>query len=99
MTTPWISSIRPTLRFLVSSVVFASVGAAKTVSLGGEALGPGHDFKNLLRDLGLTLAVHLEGQVLDDVARVLGRVAHRGHARAVLGGGRLQQRAEQRDLD
>ena len=33
------------------------------------------------------------------VARVLRRVAHRGHPRAVLGCRRLQQRAEDRDLD
>src|SRR5688572_15684324 len=99
MTTPWISSIRPAFRFLgaFGGLGFL-VGAANGFSLT-EAFGPGDDFQNLLRDLRLAFAVHLQGQVLDDVPRVLGRIAHRGHARAVLGGGRLQQRAEDRDLD
>ena len=76
------------------SAVLASI----FVSLD-ERLGAGDDFHDLLRDVRLALAVHLQGVRLDELARVLGGVAHRGHARAVLGRGRLEQRAEDRDLD
>ena len=48
------------------------------------------DFHDLLGDLGLARAVHLEREVVDDLAGVLGRVAHRGHPGAVLGRGRLE---------
>src|SRR5919199_46075 len=64
-----------------------------------QGLCAGHDFHDLLRDLGLACAVHLEREVVDDLAGVLGGVAHGGHARAVLGRGRLEQRAVDRDLD
>ena len=68
MTTPWISSIRPT--FCVVSRSSVSVGSSQGFSLP-EAFGPRNDFQNLLRDLRLTLAVHLQGEVLDDVPGVL----------------------------
>src|SRR3954451_11905549 len=108
MTTPWISSIRPTFLVPVSapagrsvvlaSMVFSSPGK-RFAKLGlGQRLGATDDFHDLLRDLGLPRAVHLEREVLDDLAGVLRRAAHRGHARAMLGRGRLQQRAEDRDL-
>src|SRR3954469_11461794 len=104
MTTPWISSIRPTFFWpsrcpsgfccsVVSSVL------ASTAFLSDQGFRPGNDFHDLLGDLGLALAVHLQRQVLDQLAGVLGRVAHRGYARAVLGGGGLEQRAVNRDLD
>ena len=64
-----------------------------------SAFRAGDDFHDLLRDLRLALAVHLQGEVLDEVGGVLGRVAHRRHAGAVLGRGRLEQRAVDRDLD
>ena len=72
MTTPWISSIRPTLRLpspLAARVL--RLGAGFHVGSLAEAFGPGDDFQNLLRDLRLAFAVHLQGQVLDDVPRVL----------------------------
>src|SRR4051812_1812277 len=97
ITTPLISSIRPTLR---PSSVFSSERscvAAIQVSLR-ERLSARDDFHDLLRDRGLALAVHLQGVVLDEVSGVLGCVAHRGHARAQLGGGGLEQRAVERDL-
>src|SRR4051812_7061349 len=100
ITTPWISSIRPTLRSL-SWVVSSSRGVAvlaSIVSSLGQRLCAGHYFHDLLRDLRLALAVHLQCEVLDEVRGVLGRVAHRGHARAVLGRGGLEQRAVDRDL-
>src|SRR3954469_25353147 len=108
MTTPWISSIRPTFLVVVSapagrSVVLASmvlVLLEKIREVGlGQRLGATDDFHDLLRDLRLAGAVHLQREVVDDDRRVLGGVAHRGHAGAVLGGGALQQRAVDRDLD
>ena len=115
MTTPWISSMRPTLR-RSSRVSSFSVGVVAAISIScfalsspqaattadvtsDQGLGPGDDFHDLLGDLGLARAVHLEREVVDDLAGVLGRVAHRGHAGAVLGRGRLEQRAVDRDLD
>src|SRR3954451_1259149 len=101
MTTPWISSIRPTLRcWSVVSVDAVAAVAILRISFSRlrQRLGAGDDFHDLLGDRGLALAIELQGEVLDDVARVLGRVAHRGHARPVLGRGGLQQRAVDRDL-
>src|SRR3954464_7499423 len=98
ITTPVISSMRPTfLPSLWRSSFFSSV-AAIGFSLA-QRLGAGDDFHDLLGDLGLAGTVHLEGQVVDELAGVLGRVAHGGHARAVLGSGGLQQGAVDRDLD
>jgi hypothetical protein len=36
-----------------------------------ETLSPGDDFHYLLRDLGLSRAVHLERQVIDQVSGVV----------------------------
>src|SRR5919199_4530874 len=65
----------------------------------GQRLGTRDHFEDLLRDLGLPGAIHLQRKVLDDLARILRRAAHGGHARAMLGGRRFQQRAVDRDLD
>ena len=67
MTTPWISSIRPTLRPCRRSRP-SSLSQLPWVSVLAQRLGAGDDFHDLLGDLGLTCAVHLQGQVLDDVA-------------------------------
>src|SRR3954469_23087563 len=121
ITTPWISSIRPTLRLpspcwvCCASVWFSVLASMNspfalrrrrerrrpgdvTVWLD-QRLGAGDDFHDLLGDLRLALAVHLPGQVLDQVARVRGGVSHPSHARAVIGGRGLEQRPEDRDLD
>src|SRR5205807_3932395 len=64
-----------------------------------QALGTRDNFHDLLRYLRLPLPVRLEGEVVDELGGVLGCVAHRGHARAVLGSSRLEQRAVDRNLD
>ena len=57
------------------------------------------DLEDLLGDRCLSGTVHLQRVVVDQHARVLGRVAHRGHSGAVLGRRRLEQRAVDRDLE
>src|SRR3954453_10403262 len=97
ITTPWISSIRPTLRSCCCVSCVCSAATAICSPLG-QALCAGHNFHDLLGDLCLAFAIHLQRQILDDVPGVLGGVAHGGHARAELGRAGLQQRAEDRDL-
>jgi hypothetical protein len=58
-----------------------------------ERVGAGDDLDELLGDRGLARAVVGEGQPVDHLAGVLGRRLHRGHARGVLGGLRLEQHA------
>src|SRR2546423_7933633 len=102
MTTPVTCSTRPTLRARaapVSSFRVCVVASKGCSSVSAEPLGPGNDFHDLLGDVRLALAVHLERVVLDQLRRVLRRVAHRGHARTVLRRRRLQQCAENADLD
>src|SRR5579875_3937335 len=64
-----------------------------------ESLRAGHDLEDLLGDLRLASAVHLQRQIADQLAGILRRIAHRRHSRAVLGGRRLKQGAEDGDLD
>ena len=78
MTTPWISSIRPMLRFSVSVAANLNLLFALPVLASSDlratlrqALGPRYDFQDFLGDLRLTLAVHLQREVLDDVPGVL----------------------------
>src|SRR5271165_714361 len=59
---------------------------------GSERLGARDDLDQFACDVGLAGPVVVQGQPLDHVARVTRRVIHRGHARAVLTGGALQQR-------
>src|SRR5687767_15726252 len=89
MTTPLISSMRPASDFVLAS----------KCSPLGEALGPSDDFHDFLGDLGLALPVHLERQIVDHLDRVLLCVAHGGHARAVLRGGRFEKGPVDADLD
>src|SRR3954470_1044217 len=102
ITTPWISSIRPTFRVPPSAPGGRSMVAFMvrwcSCSALDQRLGAGDDFHDLLGDLGLAGAVHLQGEVLDDLAGVLRRAAHGGHARAELGRRGLQQRPVDRDL-
>src|SRR5712691_4824612 len=59
-----------------------------------QRLGAGDDLDQLFGDHRLALAVVGHRLPLDHVAGVAGGVVHRRHARALLGGGILQQRAE-----
>jgi hypothetical protein len=52
-----------------------------------QCVRAGHDLEDLLRDLRLSRAVHLQRERVDQLARVLRRVAHGGHAGALLGRG------------
>ena len=54
---------------------------------------------NLARDARLPYAVHVERQRLNQLARVLRRRVHRGHARALLARDRFEQRAVDLRLD
>ena len=92
ITTPWISSMRPTFLVCVAASKFAPLRLSKCLS-------PCDHFHDFLGDLSLSCAVHLKGEALDQVAGVVGRAAHRGHPRTVLGRGGFEQRAEHRDLD
>src|SRR5947208_2961372 len=117
ITTPWISSMRPTFRcpgppsrapavVVWGWAVLASIVCRVLLSsrigrpaLGDQALGAGHDLHDLLCDLGLARAVHLQRQVGDDLAGVVGGAAHRRHLGAEEARGGLDQRAIDRDLD
>ena len=67
--------------------------------LGCERVRAGDDLEDLLRDFGLASAVHGQGEAVDQLAGVLRRVAHRGHARALLRRGRLEQRTVELGLE
>ena len=58
--------------------------------LASQPLGPADNLQDLLCDLSLAGAVHLEGKILNQLSSVIGGVAHRGHPRPVLGRRRLQ---------
>ena len=47
--------------------------------------GSGNDFDDLVGDRGLADAVHVQRQAVDQLARVLRRGIHRGHACALFG--------------
>src|SRR6187402_3154041 len=65
----------------------------------GQRLRAADHFQDLLRDLGLAGAVHLQREAVDQLARVLRRVPHRGHPRSLLRRGRLEQCAIDLRLD
>src|SRR6516165_2684698 len=56
------------------------------------------DLDDLLRDRGLPHLVHVEGQPVDHVRRVVARGVHGGHARSMLRGRGLEQRLPYLDL-
>ena len=94
ITTPWISSMRPTF--------FVCVAA----SIGLLSVGPSRAPRRPATTSMISCVISAclarficSVKPLDQLARVVGRVAHRGHARAVLGRRRLEQRPEHRDLD
>src|SRR5690242_9968453 len=59
-----------------------------------QGFGTGDDLDQLLGDHRLARAVVGDGLLADHFAGIAGRVVHRAHARALLGGGVLEQRAE-----
>src|SRR5690348_7938808 len=93
MTTPVTCSTRPWLVPLVP--LLSAMGSFSDhrieVAFGcqgrlAERLGAADDLQDLLRDFGLTGAVHLQRQVADHGLGVLRRVAHRRHPRPELRG-------------
>ena len=54
----------------------------------------GGDFEQLCRNASLAHLVIFEGKILDELVRVVGRVFHRHHARAVLGSTRVEDHLE-----
>src|ERR1035437_9916632 len=67
--------------------------------VSAQTLCAGDNLHDLLGDLGLPRAVHLERQIGDDLPGVLRRVAHRGHLRPEEPRRGLDQRAVDRGLD
>src|ERR1039458_6440071 len=111
ITTPWISSMRPTFRSVAAP--FAEVGSVTVLagissrisclsveaSISIQTLGARDYLHDLLRDLGQPRTALFERQIGDDLPRVLRGAAHRGHLRAEEARGRLDQSAVDRDLD
>src|SRR5215204_2887545 len=82
---------------LVGWVMVSSAMVSSSLeSLGSERLGARDDFDQFLGDHRLTRAVVELRLLPDHVARVAGGVVHGAHARALLGGGVLEKRAEDR---
>src|ERR1039457_7448243 len=72
---------------------------AISLSSAFERSGAGDDLHQLCRDRCLPHLVGGEGQVFDELACVVGRVAHRHHARGLLGCGVLEHCAIHLCLD
>src|SRR4249919_3470394 len=89
MTTPVTCSTVPMLPLVLP---LSAIRLLALLQVLAEALGARDDLEDLLGDLGLTHPVHLQGEIRDHLLRVVGRVPHRGHPRAVLRRGRLEQR-------
>src|ERR1039458_3760376 len=70
-----------------------------SLSSAFERRGAGDNLHQLCRDRRLPHLVGGEGQVLDELACVVGRVAHRNHARRLLGRRILQNGAIHLCLD
>src|SRR5262245_1245684 len=63
-------------RFYVARRRFVS---EPSTSSSGQRFRACDHLEDLLRDLGLACAVHAQRERVDDLPRVLGRVAHGGH--------------------
>src|SRR5215468_6670292 len=96
MTTPLISTILPTFSPFVLMCLLP--GTENGTSLR-ERVRPRDHLEDLLRDLGLAGAVHGQREPVDELARVLRRVAHRAHPGSELGRGGLEQRAVELGLE
>src|SRR3954452_4666500 len=106
MTTPATSSTRPTFPRPPSRDSAAARGSCVSVlpvlastscSCSAEPLGSSDDFHDFLGDLRLTLAVHLERVLLDQIRSIVRCAAHRGHTGAVLRRRGLEQRTVDRN--
>src|SRR5438128_2169651 len=86
-------------RPLAAADVKVTSGRRTSAALRIQGVRSGDDLEDLLRDLRLPRAVHLERQRVDELAGALRRASHRRHARALLGGRRLEQRAVELRLE
>src|SRR6185437_6702471 len=73
----------PSRVFFFVSAIFRSL---LVLARRAQRLGAAHDLHQLCCDARLPHLVGVQGQVVDQVARRLGRVLHRDHLRAVLAG-------------
>src|SRR6266851_2343842 len=80
--------------FLVAPVIANAIYLPLT-----EGLGPRRDLEHLFGDTRLARLVRGEREVVDEVARRVGRVPHGDHLRRERGRLRLQDGLEYRDLD
>src|SRR5713226_166626 len=89
---PWLIS-----RFLSVLAIYSALGSKCTRALRfnglPESFSAADDIQELLGDALLAGLVVLNGQQIDHLARVLRRGLHRRHARAVLAGRGLHERA------
>src|SRR6476619_2864273 len=94
----WMSRTGPMI-----ATIFPTFCSAMTVPIPSERLlerrGARHDLDQFLRDARLTRAVVGQGQLVDELARVLRGGAHGRHPRAHLGGGRFREGPEHRELE
>src|SRR4051794_5077992 len=76
-------------------VLGAAVAMGLEASLPLPGLRAGRDLDHLAGDVGLANLVVGEGEVLDELLGVLGRVLHRDHPARLLAGLALEDRLEQ----
>src|SRR5262249_19837887 len=92
----WSSNCTSTTAPMTWVILPTALGVVAMVVLvtNSERLCAGDDLDQLLGDHRLARAVHAQLLLPDHLAGVAGGIIHRGHARALLGRGVLQERAE-----
>src|SRR5258705_13981855 len=75
--------------------VGAAVGMGWLLRSASAGLGAGRDLDHFAGDVGLADLVVGEGEVVDQLLGVLGRVLHRDHSTRLLAGLALEDRLEQ----
>src|SRR6185369_6502857 len=96
-TAPMTWLMRPTLLVVARDLGFSILTSLLSGSL--ERFSARDDFNEFGGNRGLTRAVVLDGQAVDHVAGIAGRIVHRGHTAALLGCRIFKHRPEQLDGD